>query len=205
MTGELLAFAGIMALGQFSPGPDMILVTRMSLRSGSGAGVQVALGIATGLLIHATLAVAGLALVLDKVPVVRVILYWVAALYLIWLAYQIVRETFVSWYSGGQPGEAAEMSTRSPYLQGLLCNVFNPKVVIILAALATPFLKGEHPAWWPVALWCIIVGQGFFLWSLWAGLLQWKPLRDGYNRASKWIDAAFALALVLLAVKLVAG
>lgn len=203
MTGELLAFAGIMALGQFSPGPDMILVTRTSLKLGSRAGVHVAFGIATGLLIHATLAVAGLALVLDRAPLVRGVLYWLAALYLVWLAYQIGRETFVSWYAGSKIGESGETQSRSPYLQGFLCNVFNPKVVIILAALATPFLKGEHPDWWPVALWAIIVGQGFSLWSLWAGLLQWRPLREGYQRASRWIDAAFALALVALAAKLV--
>lgn len=205
MNTELLAFAGIMALGQFSPGPDMILVTRTALRSGSGAGVKVAAGIATGLLVHATLAVAGLALVLDRVPVVRGILYWVAALYLVWLAYNIGRETFIAWYSGAKSAEVSESAGRGPYLQGVLCNIFNPKVVIILAALATPFLKGERPGWWPVALWAIILSQGFFLWAAWAYLLQWKPLRDGYAKASKWIDLFFALALVGLAVKLVVG
>ncbi len=51
---ELLAFAGVMALGQFSPGPDMILLTRTALRSGARAGVEMALGIACGLAVHAT-------------------------------------------------------------------------------------------------------------------------------------------------------
>ncbi len=40
---DLLAFARVMALGQFSPGPDMILLTRTALKSGAWAGVEMAL------------------------------------------------------------------------------------------------------------------------------------------------------------------
>ena len=58
---ELAAFAGLMALGQFSPGPDMILLTRTALAEGAKAGAIMALGIASGLLVHASIAVAGLA------------------------------------------------------------------------------------------------------------------------------------------------
>jgi threonine/homoserine/homoserine lactone efflux protein len=32
---ELLMFAGVMVLGQFSPGPDMLLLTRTELRKGA--------------------------------------------------------------------------------------------------------------------------------------------------------------------------
>ena len=69
---ELLAFSGVMALGQFSPGPDMVLLTRTSLKSGVRAGVEMALGIACGLTVHATLAVAGLALAFDWRPSIYV-------------------------------------------------------------------------------------------------------------------------------------
>ena len=60
-TGELLVFAGLIVLGQFSPGPDMVLLTRTALREGAGAGVRMALGISCGLAVHATIAVAGVA------------------------------------------------------------------------------------------------------------------------------------------------
>ncbi len=43
---ELLAFAGVMALGQFSPGPDMVLLTRTSLKCGAKVGSDGAFGIA---------------------------------------------------------------------------------------------------------------------------------------------------------------
>jgi threonine efflux protein len=202
---ELLAFAGVMALGQFSPGPDMILLTRTALRSGARAGVEMALGIACGLAVHATIAVGGLALAFDRLPTLRVAMQWLAAAYLLWLCYCILREIFNSRSSGGQAGELKETTSRRPFIRGLLCNILNPKAAIFLAAASAPFLRGNHPDWWPIAIWAIIFCQGCLLWSLWACLLQWKPLRDGYQRSSRWIDGAFAIVLAALAIRLVIG
>ena len=64
--GDLLLFAGILALGQFSPGPDMLLLTQTSLAHGRRAGWLATLGITTGLLVHATVAIAGMAVVLAQ-------------------------------------------------------------------------------------------------------------------------------------------
>ena len=66
MNGELWAFAVIMVIGQFSPGPDMLLLTRTSLAEGLRAGWMMVLGISTGLTVHATLAIGGIAVVLAR-------------------------------------------------------------------------------------------------------------------------------------------
>jgi threonine efflux protein len=199
---DLLAFAGVMALAQFSPGPDMILLTRTSLLSGARAGVQMALGIACGLAVHATVAVGGLALAVDRLPGLRRGLGWLAAGYLAWLAGRILAEVWRGSPSGKTLEMAGEIPTRTPFYRGLWCNLLNPKAAIVLAALSAPFLRGEHPAGWPLALWVIIVGQGCVLWALWARVLQWSPLRNGYQHIACWIDALFALLLVALALRL---
>ena len=66
MIGELWAFALIMLIGQFSPGPDMLLLTRTSLAEGLRSGWMMVLGISTGLTLHASLAIGGIAVVLSK-------------------------------------------------------------------------------------------------------------------------------------------
>lgn len=202
---ELLAFAGVMALGQFSPGPDMILLTRTALKIGARAGVEMALGIACGLTVHATVAVGGLALAFERVPVLREMLRWGAAAYLMWLAYRMLSEVFVAWYSAGAEDANAPLPARSPFLRGLFCNLLNPKAALFLAAVSAPFLTGERPNWWAFAIWGIVVGQAFVLWSLWACLLQWRPLRSRYESAGRWIDGAFGIALGALAVRLAVG
>ncbi len=202
---ELWAFAGVMVLGQFSPGPDMILLTRTALKSGARAGVKMACGIACGLSVHATLAVGGVALALEHFMALKVSLQWLAAGYLLWLAYRILGETLAAFYSGEKKEPRANSSGRGPFRQGLFCNLLNPKAALFLVAVSAPFLRGERAEWWPFAIWGIMVGQAFVLWSLWAYLLQWTPLRTGYTRAEPWIDGVFGFVLIGLAVRLIMG
>ena len=203
--GELWIFAGLMALGQFSPGPDMLLLTRTALKEGRNAGVKMAAGIACGLTVHASIAVGGVAVVLQNFPALCRVLEWVAAFYLLWLAWRMALEYFVAWYSGAIYEMEVVENHRTPFLRGLLCNLLNPKAALFLAAVSAPFLTGKHPAWWPYAIWGIVVAQGFALWSLWVLLLQWPPLRLRYQRSAGWIDGAFGLVLVALAVRLMIG
>ena len=83
--------------------------------------------------------------------------------------------------------------------------MFNPKVPLFLAAVCAPFLAEAHPAWWPYAIWGVIVGLGIGLWSLWVLLLQWPPLRSRYERAAGAIDGLFGIALTILALFLMLG
>lgn len=200
---DLLTFAGVMVLGQFSPGPDMILMTRTALKCGVRAGAAMALGIGSGLAVHATLAVAGIALVFVRFPTLREGLRWLAVGYLLFLAYRMLKG--LADGLRGQAVTAHESFAERPFLRGFYCNLFNPKAAVFLAAVSAPFVRGERPEWWPFALWGIIVGQGWLLWSLWAWLLQWKPLQQGYERAERWIDGAFGMALLALAIRLSLG
>ncbi len=199
---ELAAFAGIMALAQFSPGPDMLLLTRTALAEGRAAGVRMALGIASGLALHATLAVGGVSLAVRQSAGVRTALAWLGAAYLGWLAWRLAREAFAP-----ASGRAPAVRPGHAYLRGLMCNLLNPKVVVALAAILVPFLgdPGQRPAWWRPALWAVIVGQAALLWSLWACLLQVDRLRRAYERAKRGIDLLFAAVLAGLALWLVVG
>ncbi|MES2476525.1 MAG: LysE family transporter [Verrucomicrobiota bacterium] len=202
---ELLAFAGVMALGQFSPGPDMLVLTRTALKSGARAGVEMAAGIACGLAVHSAVALGGLALAFQQTPILAETLRWGAAAYLLWISWSILRELFVVWYSGAIYQVDVVPPRQRPFLRGLTCNLLNPKAAIFLAAVSAPFLSGNHPRGWPLALGGIVVIQGFLLWSLWACLLQWKPLAARYRKMERGIDLMFAAVLVVLAVGLIFG
>lgn len=202
---ELLVFSGVIALGQMSPGPDLILVTRTALKKGTAAGLRTACGIALGLSVHATLAVAGVAVAFDRLPVLSLGMRWLAAVYLLWIARGLFVECLAAWQSTERITSPGPDSRRSAFVQGLLCNLLNPKVALFLMAVCAPFLGGKHPSWWPLVIWLLVVGQGLMLWALWVLLLQWQPLRRGYERMKWWLDAAFGAGLVCLAAKLVFG
>ena len=194
MIAELWAFALIMLIGQFSPGPDMLLLTRTSLAEGLRSGWMMVLGISTGLTLHATLAIGGIAVVLARGGLLAIVLEGLAALYLLWLAFGLLQK----------PKPAGEIDThkRSPYLRGLFCNLLNPKALVFFASVVATFLTRPHPDWWPFALWLIVVGEALFFWCLWVWLLQIPKVRSGYQRFSRTIDLLFAGALTSLAIHL---
>lgn len=203
--GELLAFAGVMAVGQFSPGPDMVLLTRTALALGGRSGAWTAAGIACGLTLHAAVAMGGVSLLLMGESALALGLRAAAAGYLAWLGLLLLRS---AWRGGGvDSGNGSETGggASACWRRGFLCNLLNPKAALFFAAIAAPFLGGMRPPWWPWALGGIIVVQGFTLWIAWAWALQWPPLKLGYRRAARWIDGAFGLLLSGLAVRVLAS
>ena len=194
MMGELFAFAVVMAIGQFSPGPDMLLLTRTSLVEGLRAGWIMVLGIVSGLALHGVFAIGGMAVLISNGGMLASGMRWLAAIYLIWLAMGLVKK---------QPSDGdIVIPKRSPYLRGLFCNLLNPKVLVFLASVVAPFLSEGQPPWWPVALWITIVVEGVILWFLWVWLLQVPKIRQAYLRVGRQLDLVFALVLVLLAINL---
>lgn len=139
----------------------MLLLTRTALAQGRSAGWWMSAGIASGLCVHATIAVFGMAYLMGLKGGVTEILRWAAAVYLAYLGSRLL---LGSMGAGGKKSLLEEESGadgQSAYLRGLLCNLLNPKVAIIFAAVVTEFVSGaDRPVWWAPALWLIIVVQG---------------------------------------------
>ncbi|MFK7911512.1 MAG: LysE family translocator [Akkermansiaceae bacterium] len=204
VVGEWLAFAGIMAIGQFSPGPDMVLLTRTSLASGRKSGCWTAVGIACGLAFHAAVAVTGIAVVLGRGGWIVHVLKWCAAAYLVWLASQFIHSGLKAKQLALEKAKVIDDSAFSSWKRGLLCNLLNPKVAVFLAGVTAPFLVvADVPDNWPMILWLTIVIEGLVLWCAWVFILQSPIIRERYLRAAHWFDLAFGLVLILLAALLV--
>lgn len=199
MWADWLAFAGVMALGQFSPGPDMVLLTRTSLKEGRRAGWLMVAGIVTGLCFHSAVAIGGISVLMSHGGGWEKGLSLLAAAYLGWLGWQLVRLWFLASYGSVKVETVPEKAGGSWYLKGLLCNLLNPKVVIFFAGITTVFLKGDRPDWWPYLLWLTIVGEGLVLWGIWVCLLQNAPLRRRYEASGPLLDLLFGLGLWVLA------
>lgn len=131
----LLFCAGALAL-IMSPGPDFFYVAARGIAGGWRAGVVSALGIGAGLLFHTVLAASGLTLLLLASEPIFDLVKWLGALYLIWMGMQTLR-------SGGKflaPGEPQTLDLRKTFRQGVLTNVFNPKVALTFAAFLPAFV-----------------------------------------------------------------
>jgi threonine/homoserine/homoserine lactone efflux protein len=139
--GQLLAFAGVALVVSVSPGPDMALVLRNTLRGGRAAGFRTVAGIAVGLLVWATLSALGIAAVLAASTTVFTVLKLAGAAYLLYLGVQ----SLLAIRRGDARVETPKPAG-SPFRQGLVTNLLNPKLAVLFTTLLPQFISQDDPA-----------------------------------------------------------
>ncbi|MGP1253898.1 MAG: LysE family translocator [Kiloniellales bacterium] len=139
------------------PGPDSVLILSRSLFEGRAMGWIASAGTATGNVVHAGLAALGVSAVIAASPALFDILRWLGAAYLAWLGLKALRSAWQSWYrASGAPLPMFPRATwRRTYLQALLTNMLNPKVILFYLAFVPQFVS---PAAGPVALQTFVLG-----------------------------------------------
>ena len=148
MIVNLGAFIAISALLILAPGLDTALITRNALLHGRGAAVATALGVNTGMLVWTVASAAGLVALVEASAVAFTVLKLAGAAYLIWIgvATLVASRRPHGAGRGLQPHERREISPRTGYRQGLVCNVANPKAAVIFTSLLPQFVSGHHPS-----------------------------------------------------------
>ena len=122
-----------------SPGPDTIVILRHALTGGRGTGLAAVSGVQLGLLVHTSLAVAGISLLVASSPVLFQGLTVIGAVYLAWLGIQSLRGVGGLEVETGPAPAGAARACR----EAALCNILNPKVILWFLALLPNFVNPE--------------------------------------------------------------
>jgi len=138
VTSPLVAFIPAAALLVITPGPDMALITKNALTRGKRAALMTAFGIESGLLVWTGASVLGIVAVLRSSTVAFTILKFVGAAYLVYLGVTAFLSLRAAARSSG-PAPVKALSG-SPFRQGLLSNVFNPKIVVFFTSFIPQFV-----------------------------------------------------------------
>jgi threonine/homoserine/homoserine lactone efflux protein len=141
MTAHLGAFLAVSVLVIVVPGPDTALTIRNSLLRGRRAGVHTAAGVASGQAVWAFATAVGIASLLRASQPAFAALRIAGAAYLIYLGVRAIVET---WRRDGPPNDTcAVRRLTSPYGQGILSNLANPKMIVFFLSLL-PQYAGPH-------------------------------------------------------------
>lgn len=133
-----------------TPGIDTVYIITRTMAGGRGEGLASALGINTGLVIHAVLVASGLSLLLAASEVAFTAIKVAGAAYLAFLGVRAIlsRGTGFSFDAAredgadGRPDDPATARARvlRVYGQGVLTNVLNPKIILFFLALLPQFV-----------------------------------------------------------------
>jgi threonine/homoserine/homoserine lactone efflux protein len=126
-----------------SPGPDTTLIVRHTLTSGLSAGLGTVAGTTVGLAGHTLLTVLGLSVLIAASPTALAAIAVVGAAYLAWLGWQAFRAGVISFGNMTASVGAPYVSAKRALRDGLLSNLFNPKVILLFLSLMPQFLGVE--------------------------------------------------------------
>ena len=143
-------FIGISWALIISPGPDMIYVITRGMAYGRRAGILSAIGVVCGILVHTTAAAFGLTLILQTSALAFLFVKLTGAAYLIYLGIKAWKDKSTFTLQASAP--VAESGAL--IWQGVLSNVFNPKIAIFFLAFLPQFVDNgsSHLAWQMVFL-----------------------------------------------------
>ncbi|WP_433336651.1 LysE family translocator [Spirillospora sp. CA-294931] len=133
----LIAFVLTSMVAMITPGPDMLFVLGCGMRGGPRAGLLATAGVATSVAVHIAVAAAGLAALFAAVPTAFTVVRVVGAAYLIYLGVQMIRKR----HEVQDEDTTGGMSDRRAYLNGLVTNLLNPKMVTFTIAFLPQFVN----------------------------------------------------------------
>jgi threonine/homoserine/homoserine lactone efflux protein len=131
---ELAAFFAISALVIVTPGQDTALTIRNSLLGGRRAGVFTALGVSSGQAVWALAASIGIAALIVAFEPAFIALKLAGAAFLVYLGVHALYAAL-----RGQTAEARNARRRSPFRQGVISNLGNPKMAVFFTSLLPQF------------------------------------------------------------------
>jgi threonine/homoserine/homoserine lactone efflux protein len=199
---SILAWLALALAVTVMPGPDTLLVLSHGARGGRSAGLQAAAGVIAGGVFYAALCGFGFMSVLVASQTLYTVVKIAGAVYLAAIGVQML----ISAIRGHKDEAAPAQPSRwvgSPFRQGLLSNVLNPKVAMFYMA-ALPQFTGHGPdaPMRGVAL----IGIHYAIGIPWLGMIALGAGRLGEafrnSAAMRWIEGAVGVFLLGVAGRL---
>ena len=185
----MIGFLAVAVVVIVAPGPDFALTLKNSMR---GGGAATALGVVTGQVVWVGATAAGVAALLAASHPAFVALRLVGAVYLVWLGLATLL---------ARGGHTPRHGAGSPFRQGLLSNLANPKMAVFFTSLLPQFGTGFAE----------LLGLGLVFSSLtllWLSAYALAVARTRQvlvrGRVRRALDALSGLALAALGIRLAA-
>jgi len=199
MLTSLISLALLYAAALIIPGPNLLLLTHTAASSSRRAALGVALGIATGTFLWVALAVFGVQKIFAAAPMVQTALRLTGGLYLLYLAWGLLRSLWLDRNvapdarTAGAPSRdtgavAVAVATSDDsrfrfYRRGLLTNLTNPKSLAFWTSVALVSIEPDAMLSTRIAAVAMVALMGL-IWHIGlAYLFSTPPAQRAYLRA----------------------
>jgi threonine/homoserine/homoserine lactone efflux protein len=196
-----------------SPGTGVLYTLAVALAQGSRASVAAAFGCTLGIVPQMLAAMLGLAAVLHTSALAFAALKWCGVVYLLYMAWQALRETGALAIEAGAQGKSdgkserrsTARSSRRVIVTAILINILNPKLSIFFLAFLPQFIAADeaHPLARMLELSGAFMAMTFIVFAVY-GLFA-ASVRDRVITRPKvmaWLRRSFAAGFAALGARL---
>jgi len=191
----------ILTVGLVTPGPDMMIVLKNSL-GGRARGMATVAGIALGLGLQTALLAVAFTLLAEHTAAIASALRWAGACVLVWIGVRALLAK-PALAEGVARGGAGAATTGPAFVEGLLCNLTNPKAFLFFTGVFSQLIGPASPRWLAVALPAIITAHGALCWGAFSMVVQSGGVAGRLQRAQGVLVRVFGALLVLFGLGLV--
>ena len=197
----LLTVAMVHLMAVMSPGPDLVVCIKNTLKYSRATGIWTALGFATGILVHVTYCLLGIALLISQSVLLFNVVKLIGAAYLIYLGAKALLSHSDSKLEVDFEPTQQKLSAFKAWQNGFLTNLLNPKATLyflgFFSVVIPPDLAMIHLL--------VITLTLFLLTFAWfttvAFIMTTKPIRETFLKIEKRADQVFGGILILLGLK----
>jgi RhtB (resistance to homoserine/threonine) family protein len=200
---QFVAFLLVALILTVTPGADTMLVIRNAARSGARDGAVTAVGIVSGVFVHAVLSALGLSVLLAKSATAFHAVKLAGALYLVWLGVQSLRAARRGGELVATGAPCPPRSGHRAFLEGLLTNLLNPKVAVFYLAFLPQFIGPGDPVLARSLLMALVHNVIGIVWLGGIALAVGRSRRwVAHPSVKRWLDTVSGGVLVALGVRL---
>jgi threonine/homoserine/homoserine lactone efflux protein len=208
---QLLPFSLASAIIILSPGADSFVLLRISHSRGVKDGMAALWGINLGNTTQALLMISGVGLVVSKIDAAILVLKILGGIYMAYLAFMAARAAIrppvspAATTANGEPNalsaEGARVKKGSPFMQGLISNITNPKPLLFYLAFFPLFIgKATNVPVQLAVLSSIFIGMAL----IWQTVIVYAAVKLSETmksaRFNRIMDVVCAIAFTAIAV-----
>lgn len=206
--GAILSVVVLNLIGAASPGPDVLLVTRLATKSRRHALTAV-FALHLGVIMWVSLTVFGAAALLTRYPALVGLIELCGGLFLFLMGRAMtsgglrarrlpVHDEFAATQALGSPWRSARLA--------LATNLSNPKIVLFLAAIVAPAMPAHPSVAEALVMIAALCGTSLIYFICMALIISTKAVRRRLLRAGPWIDiVSGSIFMIFGSVLLVRG
>lgn len=183
-----------------SPGPATLAIAGTAMQWGRKQALALALGVMTGSFIWSLCAAFGLALVMKSNLWLFVMMKYLGAAYLLYLAVRAFRNALTT-----EPMTFTEQTSQSfgkDYLRGLLIHLTNPKAILFFTSLYSIGVPADAGSFALLSVMLMVVALGAMVFLGYAIVFSNALMRDVYVRSRRGFESLISVFFSTAGIKL---